>query len=110
MNEFPENLSLTNCMKIIETNQKKWTKEVRKDFYDKILKASEICDREVILEFPDNLWPEHKSQITKELLNIFGELIIKVNQKANNAVTTRLISDESDISKEINMVIIQFHK
>ena len=74
MEKFPDELTLPNCMKIIERNQALWTKKVRQEFTDKIMSAAERCDRKVVLQFPDNLWPEHKSQITKELLSIFGAL------------------------------------
>ncbi len=110
MDEFPEDFTLQKCMRIIETNQAKWTKEVRKDFHEKIMAAVENCDRKVSLDFPQNLWPEHKTQITKELLTIFGELQIKTNQQSSNATVTKLISDGAEISKEPNTIVIQFHK
>ena len=110
MDQFPEELTYQNCMNIIRTNQNKWTREIRKVFSDKILKAAQNCDRTVELEFPRNLWPEHKIRITKELLDIFGDFQIKTKQRNQNVTVTKLICDHEDISKDVDSIIIMFCK
>jgi ABC-type transport system substrate-binding protein len=108
MESFPEDFTFARCMKIIEENQRVMTNNVRKQFYDEIMKAVTDCAPFVKLSFPKNHWPIHKIQITSELLEIFKEIeTITHNQKTNSTVSTP-ITDATNVSKSIDSLVIRF--
>ena len=99
MESFPEDFTLAKCMKIIEENQISMTLKVRKNFHEQIMEAVQNCEPYVELVFPPNHWPLHKTKITKELLEIFGEIETVTHNKKSNATVVNPITEEENISK-----------
>jgi len=98
MDNFPPDCNRASCSKIIQLKQTELIREVRKNFYDTIMKAINELKKEIKLDFPEELWDKYKFEITCELLDRFGEL---------NTVTTdgkigvvKLISEKDDIAKK----------
>jgi len=108
MESFPEDFTLAKCMKIIEDNQKKMTLEVRKTFHDDIMKAVVDCEPTVELKFPKNHWPLYKTEITAELLKIFGEIETTTHNIKTNSTASIPITEVENISKNIDSLIIRF--
>ena len=70
--------------------------------------AVKNCTSSTELQFPDNLWPEHRITVTKELLSRFGELHIVTVQERSIAKVKKTITDENDIPTNVSVVKIQF--
>ena len=108
MDSFPETFGLKQCMEIIETQQDVLVKEIRQNFYDKVMEAAKKCKKDVELTFPENLWDEHRLKITRELVQKFGEIrVISIQDKAKSK---RPISDPNDVPKNVDAITIQFSK
>lgn len=77
MDQFPESFNRAHCMEFMEQCQTELVKSTRKDFYDKTNTSVNECSPDVILEFPNKLWNEHRVTLIKELLQRFGKLTIE---------------------------------
>lgn len=108
MESFPEDFTLAKCMKIIEDNQKKMTLSVRNNFYDAIMKAVVDCEPSIKLDFPKNHWPQYKTEITTELLKIFGEIETTTFNRKTNSTANVPITEVESISKNMDSLIIRF--
>ncbi len=108
MDAFPEDFNLERCVEIISTNQTDLIKSVRETFYKTAMSATESCEKSVELKFPEKLWPENKVDITKELLDRFGD--ISVYTDCGQHDVTRIIVKKEDIPREVSAVIIEFWK
>jgi len=109
MDNFPDELTLTMCMNIIAVNQNKLIKDIRQSFCEIVLSAVNDCEKNVVLEFPDKLWPEHRVTIAIELLERFGEIYI-TSKQGNVALSTKVVNDPKDIPKNIHQITLEFHK
>jgi hypothetical protein len=109
-NEFPEDIDLQNCIKIIETNQLGLLIQTRQIFTNSIRQACTICEKNVKLDFSDKLWYDNRLIIAKELLERFGEIKVIMNGNSSEYQVGKSISDPSILPSEIAAVIIEFWK
>lgn len=108
MDQFPTNFTRQVCHDILTKNQSDLIKQVRDQFHKETLKAIEQCNPEVMLEFPEKLWHEHRVTLIKELLDRFGKIKIKTNNPEYNAL--KPITTTDDLPNNIKKVIIEFMK
>ncbi|QKF94381.1 hypothetical protein QKU48_gp0923 [Fadolivirus algeromassiliense] len=108
MNQFPDTFTRQVCHDILTKNQLELIKQVRDTFHKTTLKAVQDCDPEVVLEFPDKLWHEHRVTLIQEILERFGKIKIKTNNPDYNALKS--ITDTDDLPTNIKKVIIEFIK
>ena len=108
MEDFPENFKRDNCFNQLTSNQEKMLKEVRKTFYDTIMKSIDNCDSHVKLDFPDKMWAENKTKLVGELLERFGQM--KIVTSSTEHGVTKLIQIGKDIPKNVTRLIIEFNK
>ena len=107
--QFKENLKFKDFYKMVEGKlvysdyldipaQLREVQKVREDFHKKVMLAVESCEPYVQLDFPQNHWPEHKTKITEELLDIFGELtIVTINRKPKlDSKTSQTITEKDE--------------
>lgn len=74
--EWPSWINLKVCKETLEQNQKIILEKSRSEFCKKILKATEMSEPEVLLEFPVNLFNKNKMILISELINNFGSVTI----------------------------------
>ena len=109
MDHFPEDFSLKNCMKTIEENQKYLKNDTRQLFYQKVIEGANMCSKTIELSFPENLWPEHRVVIAKEVLDMFGEVYVSSSQPLG-AKTTKVINESNEIPTNIDGIKIVFFR
>ena len=108
MDKFPDNLTRQFCHDIIVRNQEELIKVTRKQFYEIIMNSVKNCDPEIILEFQDKLWHEHRITILKELWEKFGKVKIKTINSACDVTKTIINIDDTPTS--IRKIIIDMPK
>ena len=84
--------------------QTKLVKDTRKIFYDKVMKAANECDSSVILVFPEKLWQEHRIELVKELITIFGK--VKLGLISNQCNIVKMLTDSNEIPQNVEKIII----
>ena len=108
MDKFPDELSKINCLKIIEEKQKLMLKNIRAEFTEKIYKALENCDKDIILEFNDKMFSEHKITITEELLDKFGELYLVTVNDHNTII--KYTTNKKEIPTTLKKIKIKLYE
>jgi len=108
MDEFPPELTLQNCKKMLEENEKQLLKKNREILYNNIMDAINNCEKNVTLHFDKKLWQKYRKTITGELLAIYGEIKIITTQKKISI--TKLTTDIKDIPKNIEKIVIELYK
>jgi len=108
MDKFPDDINFKTCLIDMKNNQVNIIKQIRKDFCDKIRDAVKQCHKELTLNFPDNLWCENRKILAIELFDRFKSLRVKSFQSTHNF--TRLITNITEINKNIDIVVINFWK
>ncbi len=110
---FPPEFNLGNCMRIISDKQHDLIKTVRRAFYTQVQKATDDCDKFVDLVFPENLWSNYRVQVTREVMDRYGQVDIVSNRSQKNEfdVTLTSVSDPNDVPSDVKSVRIVFtHK
>jgi len=107
MDSFPDTFNRKACIDKMTQNQKELIKETRETFYKSIMNFTEECNPVMILDFPDRLWHDHKMTLTKELLDKFGKLKVKIIN--TQAEVTKTITDIKDFPNNVKRVIIEFY-
>jgi methionine synthase II (cobalamin-independent) len=108
MDKYPDNFTRVYCHEEMVKNQAELVKQIRKKFYDEVMKATELCEQNIPLVFPDKLWHEHKIQMIKEILTGFGKVkLTTINAQCN---VIKIISDINEIPLNVKQVTIEFHK
>jgi len=106
MDEFPEDLSKPSCAKIIAEKQKDLIKQVRQEFYEEIIEATNACESHVVLTFPNKLWHKYRKMITEELLERFGEFEISSPKSTHQWNVTKMTDSAEDIPDFIKQLKI----
>jgi len=109
---FPPEFNLGNCMKIIGDKQHDLIKVVRRNFYKQVQVAVDNCDKSVELVFPENLWGDFRIQVSKEIMERYGQIDIMVDRRHKNEFDVALnsASDPADIPPDVKSVRIVFTK
>lgn len=112
MDKFPDDCNRQICHDTMTKNQNTLVKDTRKQFYDTYIKAVADCNPEMVLEFPEKLWYEHRVTITKELLERFGKIKIAGLTKNGNKEcdVIKPITNPEDLPSNIRKIIIEFIK
>ncbi len=108
MDKFPDDINFRTCLINMKNNQANIIRQIRKDFYNKIIEAVKQCHKELTLQFPDNLWCENRKILAIELLDRFKALRVKSFQSTHNF--DKLIINKAEITKNIDIIIINFWK
>jgi hypothetical protein len=108
MLKFPDDFNRPSLNKKMEKNQELLICTTREAFYSSIIVATDGCKREVVLEFPLELWYEHRKTLACELLAKFGEL--QITTVEGNTSIKRLTTNPNEIPKEIRKIEIEFYK
>ncbi len=106
MDTFPETFNRKTCIDKMTVNQKELIKDTRETFYKIIMTLTEECNPIMILDFPDRLWHDHKATLTRELLERFGKLKVKIINP--QAEVTKTITDIKDFPNNVKRIIIEF--
>ena len=106
MDKFPDDFNREYCIEQLTENQKVLIKEARYELYNKIKESISNSKRYISYIFPDNLWQEHRIQLTKEILIRFKE--VSTMKDSTGIKVTRTILDPTDIPKDIQGFKIQF--
>lgn len=107
MDKFPDSLNRFHCNEKMKKKQTELIKETRQEFYDRLIRETELCKPEVTLIFPDNLWHEHKIIIIQELLERFGKLKLITSNPQCSLV--KLITNLDDAPISVNKISIEFY-
>ena len=81
MDTFPPDITRESLTKELQNNQLELSKEVRQKFSSQLVETISNCKSETTLVFPENLWSQHKKQITMELRERFGSILAKTVTK-----------------------------
>lgn len=106
MESFPKEINRSECYNKLQSNQQLLIKEVRQSFYETIEQGLTNHNRKIVLIFPEKLWQENRVQLSKELLERFGEIIAQTEE--NKFEVTQTIDDSKSIPANIKTLIIQF--
>lgn|SRR5579863_4867363 len=107
MDKFPQHFNRSACNEIMEKCQIELVKNIRQTFYESINKSVNDCMPQVTLEFPDNLWDEHRMTLIKELLERFGKLKIQI---VSEHILIKLVTHIDNVPSGVKNVIIEFIK
>lgn len=112
MDTFPPDFNRASCMGIISKNQFTLRKQVREQFYNTITEAATSCQTSVQLIYPDNLWSQHKIQLTQELLEKFDRLevqsVTRLSNHRQSAAVTKILYQDEPIPPEVISITVYF--
>lgn len=110
MDKYPENFNRQTCTDVMAKQQSTLIAETRKSFFEKITDLSIKCIPEMDLEFPDNLWFEHKRTLIGELLLLFGKLKIKIIDHVADVKLSITSIEDVPTNTKIKKIILEFPK
>jgi hypothetical protein len=108
MDSFPDDFNRQVCNEKMQNSQAHLIKSVRKTFYDTITDLVGSCTQLITVEFPEQLWNEHRKTLIRELLERFGKLTIHTN--SDTPMKKLIEKNINDIPNNVKKVTLDFIK